>query len=218
MEENTLKNLWQSSTEKLEINFTENINSEKIMHTKVQSLLSTMKPLKIFTIIFGILWIVFGSIAVVNLFFNHYESISKYFLYSASLQLLLTAAALVFYIYQLAMIYSVDVSGPILKIQIKLASLKSSTFWIARMMFLQLPLWTTFYLSDNIFNSKNYILLGIQCAVTTIFTGVAIYLLFNIKYENKDKKWFRLIFAGKEWQPIIDSMELYKESVIFEKE
>ena len=29
--------------------------------------------------------------------------------------------------------------------------------------------------------------------------------------ENMEKKWFRLIFSGKEWTPVIKSMELLKE-------
>lgn len=44
-----------------------------------------------------------------------------------------------------------------------------------------------------------------------IFTFLVICLFINIKYENKYKKWFKLIFAGKEWAPVIKSMELYKK-------
>jgi len=40
------------------------------------------------------------------------------------------------------------------------------------------------------------------------FTVIAIWLFFNIKYENKNKKWFQLIFNGKEWTPLMKSMEL----------
>ena len=34
---------------------------------------------------------------------------------------------------------------------------------------------------------------------------------FNIKYENRNKKWFQLIFRGKEWQPILQSMDLLNQ-------
>ena len=43
---------------------------------------------------------------------------------------------------------------------------------------------------------------------TLSFTVIAIWLFFNIKYENRNKKWFQLIFSGKEWTPLMKSMEL----------
>jgi hypothetical protein len=51
----------------------------------------------------------------------------------------------------------------------------------------------------------------LQIIVTTSFTYLAIWLFFNIKYENRDKKWFRFIFNGNEWNPVIKSMELLSQ-------
>ncbi|MEO6453117.1 MAG: hypothetical protein ABIN97_03545 [Ginsengibacter sp.] len=47
--------------------------------------------------------------------------------------------------------------------------------------------------------------------VTLLFTYIAIWLFFNIRYENKNKKWFKLIFNGKEWTPLMKSMELLQQ-------
>jgi hypothetical protein len=44
--------------------------------------------------------------------------------------------------------------------------------------------------------------------MTGSFAFIALWLFFNIKYENRNKKWFQLIFSGKEWAPIMKSMEL----------
>jgi len=46
---------------------------------------------------------------------------------------------------------------------------------------------------------------------TISFTVIAIWLFFNIKYENKDKRWFQLIFSGKEWTPLMKSIELMEQ-------
>ncbi|MFM7428808.1 MAG: hypothetical protein ACKO1F_02800 [Flammeovirgaceae bacterium] len=51
-----------------------------------------------------------------------------------------------------------------------------------------------------------------------IFTVVAVWLFFNIKYENKDKKWFRLLFGGTEWTPIIKSLEFANDLEVFRNE
>jgi hypothetical protein len=48
-------------------------------------------------------------------------------------------------------------------------------------------------------------------SVSLAFVIAAIWLFFNIKFENRDKKWFKLIFNGKEWTPLIKSMELLEQ-------
>jgi len=57
----------------------------------------------------------------------------------------------------------------------------------------------------------NIWLYALQIIITASFTYLAIWLFFNIRYENKDKKWFRLIFNGREWNPVITSMELLNQ-------
>ena len=105
MDENKLKELWQSTNDDLEqIILLNKKNTEDITNIKVQTLLSSMKPLKIFTIVVGILWVGFGSIIIINLFIHSYNYVSPFFLFSASIQLLLTAIALVIYLYQLILI------------------------------------------------------------------------------------------------------------------
>lgn len=219
MDEIKIKELWQSSNEKLEQSLLLNKkNTEDITKLKVQSFLSSMKPLKIFTILVGIIWVGLGSVVIINLFMYAYTKVSLFFLFSAGIQVFLTAISLVIYIYQLILIHQVDISEPILATQEKLASLKSSTLWVTRILFLQLPVWTTFYLSKSMFENGQTIFFVVQGIVTFSFTYLAIWLFFNIKYENKDKKWFKLIFDGKEWTPVIKSMELYKEIEEFKQD
>jgi hypothetical protein len=78
-------------------------------------------------------------------------------------------------------------------------------------LFLQLPVWTTFYLSEGIFKNGNTLFYIVQGAVTFSFAYVAFWLFLHIRPENKDKKWFRLIFDGKEWTPVLKSMELLNQ-------
>lgn len=219
MDDIKIKELWQSSNEKLEQSLLlSKKNTEDITKMKVQSLLSSMKLLKIFAILAGILWVGFGSVIIINLFIYAKTKVSLFFLFSVAIQVLITAIALVIYIYQLVLIYYTNVSEPILATQEKLAKLKASTLWSARILFLQLPLWTTFYLTESMFENGQTIFLIVQGIVTFSFTYLAIWLFINIKYENKDKKWFRLIFDGKEWTPVIKSMELYREIEEFKQD
>ncbi|MBK9332008.1 MAG: hypothetical protein IPM96_06290 [Ignavibacteria bacterium] len=206
-----LKKLWQTLNDKFELSLAENRSlTKELSNMKVYNFISSMKPLKIFTILAGIIWVILGAIIVSNIFLNAYTEASKFFLYSAAIQILLTAIALVIYIYQLVTIYRINITEPVLKTQEKLAALKTSTLISARILFLQLPVWTTFYLNENMLENGSPVLLIIQGIVTISFTIAAVWLFFNIRFENKDKKWFRMIFNGNEWTPLMRSMELLK--------
>jgi hypothetical protein len=179
-------------------------NAEDITKLKVQSFLASMKPMKIFTLVVGILWVGFIDMLLVNLF----HIASPFFLVSMGIQVLLTKLAIGVYVYQLVLLHGTDVSEPILATQERIARLISSTLWITRVLFLQFPVWTTFYLSMGMLESSNWWQLAITLGITAVFTWIGVWFFFNIKYENKDKRWFRLIFRGREWTPVMKSREL----------
>lgn len=212
MNENELKLLWQSANEKLEdyLRINKN-NTDEITRLKAQNVLVSMKPTKIFTLILGIIWVIgLGSI-LSNLIVSHLVEVSLFFFFSATIQLLLTAFAIGVYVYQLDLINKIDFSEPVLTIQEKVSNLKISTLNVTRLLFLQLPVWTTFYWNEKMFVTENWLLWILQVIFTSSFTFIALWLFFNIKYENRNKKWFKLIFRGKEWQPILQSMELLNQ-------
>lgn len=208
MEDKELINLWKTYDKKLEENLSLNKkNAEDITKLKLYSHLASMKPIKIFTIIVGILWVVFVDILI----FIAFKVGISFFLISAIIQVLLTKLAIGVYIYQLVLINRVDISDSILATQEKIATLKSSTIWITRLLFLQFPVWNTFYWTEAAWENGGILWYIIQIPLTAAFTYLAVWMFFNIKYENRDKKWFRMIFKGKEWTPLMKSMEMLKQ-------
>lgn len=219
MEEKHIMELWQTTNAKLEDSFSiSRKNTEEITKMKVQTLLSSMRPVKVFAVVAGFLWVLFGAILVANLFIYSFDKISPWFLFSAAFQILLTAITLVLYIYQTVHIYQADISDSIVETQRKLTTLKSSSLWIARFLFLQLPLWTTFYWNKDMMRNGHTGLWVLQIVITLLFAFIAVWLFFNIKYKNKDKKWFRFIFGKKEWEPVLKAIELNKELLIFKED
>jgi hypothetical protein len=212
MKESELKKYWQTTNEKLEMSLQINkINTDEIKQLKIYHFISEMKVIKLFTLICGILWVGIGSAILSNIFIYQYTYANKFFLFSASIQIALTAIAIIVYLYQIITIYTVDVTEPVLKTQEKLSRLRSSTLWIARILLLQLPVWTTFYWNETMIENGSLLLWTIQTIVTLFFIFAALWLFFNIKIENRDKKWFRLIFEGKEWTPLMRAMELSQQ-------
>lgn len=208
MEDIELIHLWKSYDKRLEESLSFNRqNAADITHIKVRSALAAMKPGKIFALLAGIIWV----ILVDSILISTIHIASPFFLVSAGIQVLLTKLAMGIYLYQLVLIQQVDVNAPILDTQEKLSRLKSSTLWCARLLFLQLPVWTTFYWNRSMLDNGNVWLYGLQILVTASFTYLAIWLFINIRYKNSHQKWFQLIFSGNEWNPVIKAMELLQQ-------
>lgn len=212
MSELELKKLWQATNDKLEESIVINKqNTNDITQVKVHSIIGSMKPIKIFTLLVGILWVGIGGIALSSIYLNSYPEANKFFLFSASIQVSLTAIALYVYLYQLIKIYQVDITDPVIRTQEKLSNLKMSTLWVTRILLLQLPVWTTFWWNETMLTDWSIFQWVVTLFFTVSFTLIAIWLFFNIKYENRNKKWFQLIFSGKEWTPLMKSMELLEQ-------
>lgn len=212
MNELELKKLWQATNDKLDASMVINKkNTEDITRVKVHGILGSMKPIKIFTLLVGILWVGIGVIALSSIYLNSFSEANKFFLFSASIQVGLTSIALFVYLYQLITIYQVDITDPIIRTQDKLSSLKISTLWVTRILFLQLPVWTTFWWNETMLTDWGILQWVVTLFFTILFTLIAIWLFLNIKYEKRNKKWFQLIFSGKEWTPLMKSMELLEQ-------
>jgi hypothetical protein len=212
MNELELKKLWQTTNNKLEESIVINKkNTDDITQVKIHSIISSMKPIKIFTLLVGILWVGIGGIALSSIYLNSFPEANKFFLFSASIQVSLTAIALYVYLYQLITIYQIDITDPILRTQEKMSNLKMSTLWVTRILFLQLPVWTTFWWNETMLTDWGILQWIMTLFFTISFTAIALWLFLNIKYENRNKKWFQLIFSGKEWTPLMKSMELLEQ-------
>ncbi|MDZ4747171.1 MAG: hypothetical protein SH808_01685 [Saprospiraceae bacterium] len=219
MDQTDILNIWKAYDKKLEETLSLNRQlTVEVTRLKTKSLLKSMTPIKGFTLLVGMGWVTAGTIIISNLFRYAYDSVSPFFLISATIQIGLTAIALGIYLYQLVLIHHVDISNTLLKTQKRLANLKSSTLWSARILFLQLPVWTTFYLSQDMFQSGNLAYIIINCAVTLVALAISLWLFVHIRYANREKKWFKYIFEGREWSPVIRAMELNDEIKSFERE
>lgn len=200
MENTEIINIWKSHGRRLEQNLMLNKTiAEEIIRMKVKSALSSMTLVKLLAVMMGIAWVISLDFVIVNLVINALDQVSPFFLVSACIQVLITKVAIGIYIHQLILIHKTDISESITQTQERLATLKSSTLLVTRILFLQFPLWTTFYLHSGMLETGNAILFILQAVVTISFSYLAIWLFKNIKYENKDKKWFRLLFGGAEW-------------------
>ncbi|MBV8253594.1 MAG: hypothetical protein JO154_13385 [Chitinophaga sp.] len=215
MENTEILDLWSNYSQQLEQNLLLNKKlTRDITGLKVQSLLASMKPGKVFAVMAGILWCLGLDVLVIQL----WSHATVFFLASAILQSAITSVAIGIYLYQLVLLQQVNMDDPVLQTQAKLARLRASTLWVVRLLWLQLPLWTTFYLSRQLFELNGLLAIICQILATGVFTGVAIWLFVNIRMENRDQKWFRLMFRGKDWTPMIHAMDMIEEIKAYKAE
>jgi hypothetical protein len=86
-------------------------------------------------------------------------------------------------------------------------------------MFLQLPFWSTFYLSPEWFpkhTPAGWIIW--QVTLTLLFVFAAIWLYRNLTKENAGKKWVKALLKGSGAGYIIRATEFYQEIESFRKE
>ena len=212
MNDTDLKYLWQAGYEQIAINQkSDKASLDNLTKRNVSHFLSSMKPIKIFTLLVGLLWVFSIGYVLIKLTINAYDQVSLYFLYSAYFQVMLTAMAVILYIIQLSTLYSIDFNKPVVILQKTLINLKASTLNVTKILILQLPFWTTFYWNESMFKNGTLPLFILQGVVTISFTCLAIWLFFNLKYENADKWWFKLLLQGKEWEPLITSIGILND-------
>jgi hypothetical protein len=212
MNETDLKYLWQIGNEQIAISQKSDKTSlDNLTKRNVSHFLSSMKPIKIFTLLVGLLWVLGIGYVLLKLTINAYDQVSLYFLYSAYFQVMLTAMAVIIYIIQLSTLYSIDFNKPVVILQKTLIKLKASTLNVTKILILQLPFWTTFYWNESMFKNGTLPFFILQGAVTISFTYLSLWLFFHLKFENADKWWFKLLLQGKEWEPLMTSIEILND-------
>jgi Na+-driven multidrug efflux pump len=102
--------------------------------------------------------------------------------------------------------------------QEKLAGLQSSIIRTLRITWVQLPFWSTFFISNALIRNGGRQFLMIQIPITLFFTIVAIFLYRNITVENAEKKkWVKGMIRGSGIKSVSRAMDFMREIEDFKK-
>ncbi len=212
MEEQDIIQLWKAQDAKLEQSLA--INKKvltELQAYKAQSVLQSLKQRKGWGIVIAIIYLVLlGSVLSVAI--AHYSSAANYFIISMGAIFLINVKALADYIKHLVWINNIDFDGSVIEIQQKLNKLQLSLVQHTRIMYLQFPFWTTFFLSSKWFPQATppaFIIL--QIAITGSFTWLAYWLYKTQRIENADNKWFKRLIASSGIDYVQKAMGFYKD-------
>lgn len=219
MENIELIDIWKAQNAKIEKSLAINeLLLKEVTNSKVKSSLKSLITLKTAGIVSFILYILLLSYLFVYSLSN-YSSALNYFIVSIFVIIVVNIKGLADYIKHLVWVNNINYNGSILEIQQQLSRLQISIINHAKTMCLQIPFYTTFYLSNTWFPHEvgiGYILL--QVSMTAAFIYLTYWLYKNHTLENLNKKWFRNLIAGSGGKAIMKAQAFYKEMEAFKIE
>jgi len=219
MEETNFVLLWKEQYEKIDQSLAINKQLlQEIIGQKAQKSLRSLIRFKVWGIIAAVTYLLLLGVA---LFYSisHYSAAANYFIISIAAIFLINVKALYDYIKHLAWVNSIGYDGSITEIQRKLTKLQLSIFQHTRVMFLQLPFWTTFYLSSKWFPyAVSWEYVAFQVFFTASFAYLAYWFYKNLTLKNMNKKWVRTFINGSGGKQVLRALEFYKEIEDFRKE
>lgn len=219
MENTELINIWKAQNAKIEKTLSINeLLLKEVTNNKVKTSLKSLITLKTAGIVAFIIYVLLLSYLLVYAISN-YSSALNYFIVSISVITIVNIKGLADYIKHLFWANNINYDGSIMEIQQQLSRLQLSIINHAKSMCLQIPFYTTFYLSNNWFPHEvglGYIIL--QVIMTGAFLFLTYWLYKNHKPENLNKKWFRNLIAGSGGKSVIKAMEFYKQMEDFKKD
>ncbi len=210
-----LQNIWKAYDRKLEEARVLNLQSwalnfksfEAIQTQKAKSKLNALGRFKTWAIVAGILWVAFLAFLI-----YHSLTFSKiFFVLSAGIIALTTLIAVIVYIQHVIWIRQIDNSESVVDVQKKAAKLQTSTLQIVRILFLQMPFYTTFWFTPQMLMSGDVKFWFISFPIVLLFSFFSIWLYRNINFRNVNKKWFKILFNSPEWTSVAKAIQFVKE-------
>jgi glucan phosphoethanolaminetransferase (alkaline phosphatase superfamily) len=213
METEELKKAWNASDNSLEKLWALNTRCIEMLQThKAKSKMRSLAIFKTLAALLGIPYVLFlGALVYINHFRN------PYFAVSIGMILLITLFSIVEYARELFIIRQINYSENVVNTQEKLSALQSSTLFVTRVIWLQLPFWSTWFWSSKWIDYGSLQFWLIPFPITLFFTLLAIWLYRNISLKNMNKRWFSILMGGFEWTSVRKAMEFLDEIEAFKK-
>lgn len=222
MNNTELQELLQSYNEQLKQSSILNMQSwvlnlqcfETLQQQKAKSKLNSLVNFKMVAVCLGVLWVFFLG----YLFFKTLGTASIFFLISCGAIMIVTAIAIVVYVYHIVLLKKVDHGQSVVETQETIVHLQLSTLNVTRILFLQSPFYCTFWWSIPMIVSNPISFWLISFPVALLFFIGSIWLYQHISMKNTNKKWFKILFNSPEWNLLIKAGQFLEEINAFKKE
>lgn len=212
MEEMNLITLWKEQSVKIDRSLAMNKKLlRELINQKAHSALRSLTLLLSGGIVAAVLYLALLGTGLAYAVI-HYSPDAIYFIVSIGAIFLINIKALFDYIRHLVWANNIDYGGDVMQIQQKLMQLNLSIIRHIRIMFLQLPFWTTFFLNGKWFPQQTpwyWILFQIMVTGSSVFA--AYWLYKNLTIQNVNKKIIKKILNTLDRRYVARALDAYEE-------
>ncbi|MHA4812470.1 hypothetical protein ACX0G9_30535 [Flavitalea flava] len=205
--------IWKACDEKLDKSLTLNLYLVKDMQMrKVRTNLNSMIATRILGIVFGLAWLLLLCVAF---YFVRTQIVMAV---SIGVFIICTGVAIIDYIRDIMTLQHISYVESILETQEKLAVLQRSMIRSIRVLWLQLPFWSTFFISNAFIRDGGIRFWIIQTPITLFFVGLTVVLFRNLIPENMNKKkWVKALINDSGIRKVSRAMTFIRELEDFKK-
>lgn len=199
MENTDILALWKSQNAKLDevISINKKLLRESLT-SKAKSALGGSKTVRWVGIIWGVLW----CAAITFILIVSWQYTNWFFKSAFVIHIAVSLIAVGLYIYHLTLLNNFDNSRTIVSAQRELVELKLSNLRTLGILWLQLPVFSMWYMSDEWMHDSPDTFWLIQVPLVLIQLFIGIWLYKNLDYKNHRKKWFRWFVSKGEFGKI----------------
>ncbi len=205
-------NIWKAQNTKIEQALALNLKLlREIVDGKAKSAVRSLTILKSTLLFFGVLYLIALG-GLISFALSRYSPAWNYFLVSVAAIFAINLFAVITYIKHLVWLSEINYDGPVADIQQKLSKLQLSIIRLTRIMYLQTPFFTTFYLSSNWFPQLTpwpYTLFQLALTGAAIYSSWWVYKKMTI--ENIDNKLIKSLLSGSGRDTVRKAMDFYNE-------
>ncbi len=214
MSTDEFQQIWKAYDAKLEKSLQLNLRLlTEVQSQKARSVLGALVTGRIFMIV------VAGVYLALMCFGFWFVRTQPVMAVSFAVIILCTLLAVGEYIREIGVIRGMNYGENIVDNQIKLAGIQSSIIRSIRISWLQLPFWSTFFISNELLRKGGREFLLIQIPITLLLTIVAVFFYRNITIEYAGrKKWVKAMIRGTGIKSISRAMDFMKEIEDFKKD
>lgn len=207
MSTDEFQQIWKTYDAKLERSLQLNLRLlSEIQSQKAKSVLRTFVVARVIAIIIGAIYMLMLCFAF---WFIHSQPVMAV---SFGVFILCTALAIGESIQELGVIHGISYGDNVVDTQQKLAGIQSSIIRMLRISWIQLPFWSTFFVSNELLRKGGLEFLMIEIPIVLFFTILAVFLYKNITVENANKKkWVRGLINGSGIKSVTRAMDFMKE-------
>jgi len=214
MSTDEFQQIWKAYDAKLEKSLQLNLRLlQEVQSQKAKSVLRSFIASRTVGIAIGMLYL------LLLVFAFWYVRTQPVMAVSFAVFIICTAIAIGEYVHEIGVIHGISYGDNIVDTQHKLADIQSAIIRTLRISWVQLPFWSTFFVSNALLRKGGREFWMIEIPITLLLTILAVILYRNITIENaRKKKWVKGMIRGTGMKSLARAMAFLQEIEEYKKE